>query len=415
MPLRRTSRWSVLGLSVAWILAAAAPIHAQVLGPAQRLTGLQAPINTRLPMPLPSANLQGIDNVLQRSLALTRTVQINALLRKEGRRVDMDPQGAPILRGEFLAMNLSGASLDAVLALGFSKAHEVSIDAVPELSFVVLRDTRNLRAEEAMRILRQAAPAATFTYQHLYLPAGNSEDPAQATSSISPPEEVRRLGLIDGGVDTTNPALVHAHVEQHGCGTPKPSRHGTAVAARLVDGEAGELFAADLWCGDTVGGATSQLVEALAWMASKHVPVINISLVGPDNPVLARAIQAMLARGHVLVSAAGNDGPAAPPLFPAAYPGVIGVGGVDARGRVLPESASGDQVAFCASGVIGSGRDTLRGTSFAAPIVAHKAAHWTEVPSPGAPARVLQHLIGEARALDPSGHDPRCGHGVLSP
>jgi len=416
MPLRRTSRWSVLGLSMALTLATAAPMHAQVLGPAQRLTGLQAPITTRLPTPLPSANLQGIDNVLQRSLALTRTVQIDALLRKEGRRVDVDPQGAPILRGEFLAMNLSGASLDAVLALGFSKEREVSIDAMPELGFVVLRDTHSLRTEEAMRILRQAAPTATFTYQHLYLPAGNDEAPAQTTSSTPAPSgAAKRVGLIDGGVDTTNPALARAHVEQHGCSTPKPSRHGTAVAARLVDGEPGELFAADLWCGDAVGGATSQLVEALAWMASEHVPVINISLVGPDNPILARAIQAMLARGHVLVSAAGNDGPAASPLFPAAYPGVIGVGGVDAHGRVLPESASGDQVAFCASGVVGSGRDALRGTSFAAPIVAHKAARWTEAPSPQAPAQVLQHLIGEAQPLDASSHDPRCGHGVLSP
>ena len=415
MPLARTFRWSVLGLFMALILAAAAPTNAQVLGPAQRITGLRAPINARLPTPMPGANLQGIDNVLQRSLALTRTVQIDALLRKEGRRVDVDPQGAPILRGEFLAMNLSGASLDAVLALGFSKEREVSIDAMPELGFVVLRDTRNLRTEEAMRVLRQAAPAATFAYQHLYLPAGDGEEPAKASPSAPMPSgPVKRMGLIDGGVDTTNPALARAHVEQHGCSTSRPSRHGTAVAARLVDGEPGELFAADLWCADAVGGATSQLVEALAWMASKQVPVINISLVGPDNPILARAVQAMLARGHVLVSAAGNDGPAAPPLFPAAYPGVIGVGGVDAHGRVLPESASGDQVAFCASGVVGSGRDTLRGTSFAAPIVAHKAARWTEAPSPQAPAEVLQHLIGEARALDASGHDPRCGHGVLS-
>jgi subtilisin family serine protease len=72
----------------------------------------------------------------------------------------------------------------------------------------------------------------------------------------------------------------------------------------------------------------------------------------------------MVTRGHVIVAAVGNDGPAAPPLFPAAYAGVIGVSGVDAKLRVLPESASGPQVDFSASGVV----DTkLRGTSFAAP------------------------------------------------
>ncbi|WP_201312926.1 S8 family serine peptidase [Dyella sp. EPa41] len=416
MPLRRTYRWSLQGLSIALAMAAVAPMHAQVLGPAQRITGLPAPINTRLPTAWPGANLQGIDNVLQRSVALTRSVQVDALLRKEGRRVDVDPQGAPILRGEFLAMNLSGAALDAVLAQGFSKEREVSMDAMPELGFVVLRDSRNRRAEASMRVLRQAAPAATFAYQHLYLPAGMTEAAAESSSpDVASSGPAKRVGLIDGGVDMADPALAHAQVEQHGCTTPKPSRHGTAVAARLVDGDQDTLFAADLWCGDTVGGATSQLVEALAWMAREHVPVINISLVGPDNPILAHAVQAMLARGQVLVSAAGNDGPAAPPLFPAAYPGVMGVGGVDAHGRVLPESASGDQVSFCASGVVGTGRNTLRGTSFAAPIVARKAAHLMETPGPEVAAQVLQHLIGEAHALDASGHDPRCGYGVLSP
>lgn len=416
MPSRLAYRWFVQGLAVALALFVSASIQAQVLGPAQRITGLQAPIGTRLPAAWPGANLQGIDNVLQRSLALTRSVQIDALLHKEGRRVDVDPQGAPILRGEFLAMSLSGAALDAVLAQGFSKERDVSMDAMPELGFVVLRDTRHRRAEEAMHVLRQTAPVATFAYQHLYLPAGIIEATGETSSSaMASPDPAKRVGLIDGGIDTADSALAHAHIEQHGCTVPKPSRHGTAVAARLVDGGSYALFASDLWCGDAVGGATSQLVEALAWMAHEHVPVINISLVGPDNPLLARAVQTMLARGHVLVSAAGNDGPAAPPLFPAAYPGVIGVGGVDAQGHVLPESASGDQVAFCASGVVGNGRNALRGTSFAAPIVARKAAQWMEAPAPDASAQVLKHLVGEARALHASGRDPRCGYGVLSP
>src|SRR6185437_14064087 len=151
------------------------------------------------------------------------------------------------------------------------------------------------------------------------------------------------------------------------------------------------------------------LVDALAWMAGEGVPVINISLVGPDNPVLARAVQAMIARGHVLVAAVGNDGPAAPPLFPAAYPGVIGVSGVDAHDRVLPEAASGEQVAFCASGVVGHGRNLLRGTSFASPIVAHLASGLLDAPRPGAAAQASQSLVGDARALG-----PRCGHGLLS-
>jgi len=413
MPMRRPSAVFVLLLAIASI--GVAPAQAQVLGPVQGLPNVQLS-GARLPGLDPVAPLHSVDDLLRGPLALTRKVQIDTLRRREPRRVDIDPHGAPVLRGEFLATGLSTAQRDAVQAAGFVVDRETSADATLGLDFVVLHDTRNRRTSRALRALQRAAPGAAFTYQHLYLPAGEGDlarvATAAAPSSVAPSQ---RVGLIDGGVDPGDPALAHARIERHGCTTANPSRHGTAVAARLVAGDADTLYAADLWCGDAVGGATSKLVDALAWMAREHVAVINISLVGPDNPVLARAVQAMIARGHVLVSAVGNDGPAAPPLYPAAYPDVIGVSGVDAHDRVLPEAGSGEQVDFCASGVVGSGRNALRGTSFAAPIVARKAARLLEAPRTGAAAQVQQQLIVEARPLGARGRDPRYGYGLLSP
>jgi hypothetical protein len=415
MPLRRPFATLVPLLAIALATVSATPAQAQVLGPVQGLPNVQVP-GVGLPGMVPASPLRSVDDLLRGPLALTRKLQIDALRRSEPRRVDVDPHGAPILRGEFLAMGLSDAQLDAVRALGFSVDRATPADATLGLDLVVLHDTRSRRTARAMRALQRAAPDATFTYQHLYLPAGHA-DVAKATSAATPPSSApaRRVGLVDGGVDPADPALARARIERHGCQTATVSRHGTAVAARLVDGDPDTLYAADLWCGDAVGGATSNLVDALAWMAREHVAVINISLVGPDNPVLARAVQAMIARGHVLVSAVGNDGPAAPPLFPAAYPGVIGVSGVDARDRVLPESGSGDQVDFCASGMIGNDRNALRGTSFAAPIVARKAAQLLDAPRVGAAAQVQQQLAGEARDLGRPGRDPRYGDGLLSP
>ncbi|EIM04084.1 peptidase S8/S53 subtilisin kexin sedolisin, partial [Rhodanobacter denitrificans] len=55
------------------------------------------------------------------------------------------------------------------------------------------------------------------------------------------------------------------------------------------------------------------------------------------------------------------------------------------------------------------------GTSFAAPIVARKAAQLLDAPHAGAAAQVQQQLIGEARPLGAPGHDPRYGYGLLSP
>ncbi|MEI7037689.1 S8 family serine peptidase [Fulvimonas yonginensis] len=412
MSLRAFSIMRLLAPAFVLALAGISPAQAQVGG---ALQGLQVP-GMPLPGALPGPPLQRAGDLLRRPLAAGLTAQVDALLRREPGRVDVDPRGAPVVRGEFLAMGLSEAQLDAVRAGGFSVDRPPPADVVLGLDFVVLHDLRGRGTAAAMQALRQAAPDATFTYQHLYLPAGpghpDQDGMAAAGSSAMP---ARRVGLIDGGVDAADPALAHAHIERHGCQREVASPHGTAVAARLVAGDADALYAADLWCGDEVGGAVSRLVDALAWMARERVAVINISLVGPDNPVLARAVQAMIARGHVLVSAVGNDGPAAPPLFPAAYPGVIGVGGVDAHDRVLPESAAGEQVDFCASGVVGRGRNALRGTSFAAPIVARRAAGLLEAPHDGAAAEVQRRLIGEARHLGAAGHDPRYGYGLLTP
>jgi hypothetical protein len=83
----------------------------------------------------------------------------------------------------------------------------------------------------------------------------------------------------------------------------------------------------------------------------------------------------------------------------------------------LPEALRGEQVAFAAPGMQmlaaqpGGGRDRVRGTSFAAPLVARlAAAYW----QPGDTAEsVLARLQAEAVDLGERGRDPRFGHGLL--
>ena len=401
----------VMTIVLSMVLAVVAPAHAQVLGlPRVQVPGVGLP---SVPSTLP---MRQLDSLVRDPLAVTRQLRIDALLRGERKRVDIDPQGAPILRGHYLALDLAQTQREAVLAAGFV-VDRPSQPSLPGLDVVVLRDTRARRTATAMRALKQAAPAVVFTYEHLYLPAGGEATVARDTPAGQPAAPgSRRIGLVDGGVDADDPALANARINHHGCSAPSASStHGTAVAARLVGGDADTLYAADLWCGGAVGGATSKLVDALAWMARERVPVVNISLVGPDNPVLARAVRTMIERGHVLVSAVGNDGPAAPPLFPAAYPGVIGVSGVDGNDRVLPESGRGEHVDFSASGVTGHGRSALRGTSFAAPIVARRAAQLIHEPREGAAAQVQRQLAREARDLGNPGRDPRYGEGLITP
>src|SRR3546814_15328799 len=91
--------------------------------------------------------------------------------------------------------------------------------------------------------------------------------------------------------------------------------------------------------------------------SSDLVPVINVSLVGPPNLLVRTAVTAVQRRGLIVVAAVGNDGPAAAPLYPAAYPGVVAVTGVDSNNRVLSEAGRGPHVDFAAPG--GAGRKTV--------------------------------------------------------
>jgi subtilisin family serine protease len=172
-----------------------------------------------------------------------------------------------------------------------------------------------------------------------------------------------------------------------------------------------------VYCDSPAGGSALQIGAALAWMAKSKVGVVNVSLVGPPNEALRRAVAAMVARGHLLVAAVGNDGPAAPPLYPASYPGVVGVTGVDRRGRALPEAARGPQVMFAAPGsrMVSAAPGSppfrqVRGTSFAAPIVAALLAARLAHPDPAGAQAAVATLAKEAV---PGAERESTGHGIV--
>ena len=98
-----------------------------------------------------------------------------------------------------------------------------------------------------------------------------------------------------------------------------------------------------------------------------------------DDLTGAEVIRALV--GSIgIVAAVGNDGPAAPPQYPASYPGVVAVTGVDARGRALPEAGKASHLDFAAPGadmaaaLPGQGYAKVRGTSFAAPFATARLA-----------------------------------------
>ena len=361
-----------------------------------------------------------------------RQLRVRELLRTERETVETDPAGQPIVRRQIAALSPTSGALDRARAEGFTVLRTESLAGLG-LTLVVFEAPEGMSTRRALKQLRELDPEGDYDYNHLYLDAGLAPDekqpaqPAPEAQSTAAPLSAVRIGLIDSGVDGGHAVLAGANIVRHDCDDKAmPAAHGTAVASLLIgraDGFQGvipgaTLYAADIFCGHG-GGSMSLLAIALDWMARERVPVVNISLVGSKSVLLTGLVRAMTARGHLLVAAVGNDGPTAPPLYPAAYPDVVGVTGVDIRHKVLPEACRGEQVDFAAAGAgleaaaVGGGFEEVRGTSFATPIVAALLAASLIGPDPPNAQKALSALESTAIDLGNNGIDPTYGKGLV--
>jgi hypothetical protein len=395
-----------------------------LLAGSSRAQLVRLPQLPQLVPPLAESTLDEVHDDARR-LSGVRAQQVGALLRAHRREVDVDPQGAPVVRDEIVAIDPSADALQALRANGFAIADDRTL-APLALHVVSLRVPPGGDTRTALLLAQRIDPAGSYDFDHLFWRSAATTAPAaQVTAPSIAASTPVRVGLVDSGVDDHHPALAGTRVQHWGCGGQSvPDAHGTAVASLLAGravagaGAGSTLFAADVYCGQATGGNAVAVVQALAWLAQERVGVVNISLVGPANRLLERAIAGLQARGQLVVAAVGNDGPAAPPLYPAAYAGVVGVGAVNARERVLPEAGRGPQVDFVAPGVdllaaAPAGRwHAVRGTSFAAPLVARLAAQRMPAPGVAAATATVAGLVRDA-VLPPGASAAAYGHGVI--
>jgi hypothetical protein len=373
------------------------PAAAQLAGPAPRLPGALLPL-AESPGRLASQTLGAFD---PRALLNSRLGRLENLVRDHPHDLERDDQGAPVVRGEVLAVAPSAAGLAAARRAGFEVKEGASPDDM--IGMVVLAAPPGVGARDAVRRLRALDPGGVYDFNHLYFPSGERLElraPPASSRPVVAEASADRIGMVDTGVDASNAVFARARIEQRAfTGTEaRPSRHGTAVASLLVGDRApfrgsdpgGTLFVADVYSASPVGGAAAAIVRALSWFGERKVRVVNVSLV----------------RGVAIVAPVGNDGPAAPPAYPASYPGVVAVTAVDARGRVLIEAGKAEHLDFAAPGadmaaasVVG-GYVSVRGTSFATPLVAGRLAVLMAERdlSPAAAAEALAHLAKHARA-----------------
>lgn len=430
-----------------------------ILGLAAALiTALPASAQVRLPNLPGGGRLPGGELLRRTEPLLTSTSQLLApvdplrwrerladqLLRRHPDQLQRNAADELVFIGEVLALPSSAQARQRVLSMdGWERVEETRLDGL-DLAWLRLRAPAGTSpAALAARIaqLRAEDPEGSYDYHHVYVDAGTATSTtlasasANATGSIGTEGAVtgeRRVGMIDSGVDAAHPSLRHVALTRQGCaGQARPAAHGTAVASLLVgDSEIGfrgalprgRLFAMDVYCegGSQAGGGVQAIAEGFAWLARMRVGVVNISLVGPPNALLRRVVEAAQDKGLLIVAPVGNDGPSAPPLYPAAWPGVIAVTGVDARRRVLVEAGRGPHVAFAAPGADmvaaeagGRGYAAVRGTSFAAPLVAGLLAARLPSSDRAASSSAFNALAREAIDLGAPGRDDVYGVGLV--
>jgi subtilisin family serine protease len=155
-----------------------------------------------------------------------------------------------------------------------------------------------------------------------------------------------RIALIDTGVDSSHPDLrdrisaAHSFVAANSPTPPTAAsyRHGTAMAgliAAVANNKVGIVGIAPLahievfeacWQlrpnTDEAACNTFTLAQALAAALAAHVPLINMSIAGPADPLLSALVHSGLKRGVIFVGSTAEEADS----FPTNIEGVIGVG-----------------------------------------------------------------------------------------
>ncbi len=350
--------------------------------------------------------------------------------------------GRDYVPDEVVVANLGKAARRDIGNLGFVVLDERQLQSLG-LTITRLRVPRQMTAPAARTVLASRYPEILVDLNDVYRPQGqvslpSPDYPARLIGWGRPPDACGRglrIGLLDTAVDGESPGLRGAHIVQRtflpADAKTAATEHGTAIAAILVGQRSAhgggllpgaELAAAGIFGADPDGTPMADvlaLLRGLDWLIGLRALVINMSFTGDANDVLALALRRAIAGHAIMVAAAGNGGPTAPPAFPADAPGVIGVTAVDGDSQPYVHANRGDYIAFAAPGVrIWTPGPTEpgsyhTGTSFAAPFVT--AAVAARVPADGAADvdRVVDSLGATAIDLGPPGKDPIFGRGLI--
>jgi hypothetical protein len=313
---------------------------------------------------------------------------------------------------EVLAINLNETALQAAVRNSFTVVENTELPALG-LKITQLIAPEGENAINGRNKLYDLVPDGDFTINRVYAPyrmglglgapvkaGGCGADRCFGASLIKWQPELAacareiRIGIVDTGYDHTHPTFKHLlpvhkdiYKEFVPAGAKLVPQHGTAVLS-VMAGYAqsttpglipdAEYRVANAFYADPGGHAmsdTTQILRALDWLMDEGVAVVNLSFSGPEDDLIHAALKRLTSAGIIVVAAAGNDGPRAPPSYPAAYKEVIAVTAVDRNRSAYPYANRGAYVDVAAPGVgvwtalPGKREGAQTGTSFAVPYV----------------------------------------------
>jgi hypothetical protein len=319
------------------------------------------------------------------------------------------------------------ASLERIRGTAVERVR-VSAAALEGVERALARHPAVKFVERNRRVPASFTPNDPYYSSAWHLPriaAPTAWDLTQGTESVV-------IAIVDTGVDPRHPELASKLLPGYNVltgtsGTADTHGHGTAVAgAAAAIGNNGTGTAGIAWrsavlpvvVADASGYAYySTIATGIAWAADHGARVINVSFADvAASGTIASAAQYAMAKGAVVVAAAGNCG--CQESTPE-NPYIVSVGATDKADTLASFSSRGLHVDLAAPGVNvlttakGGGYMWGNGTSLASPLVSGVVALMMAANPTLLPVDVVTLVKANAQDLGTAGWDPSFGHGRL--
>jgi subtilisin len=280
-------------------------------------------------------------------------------------------------------------------------------------------------------------PDSELLPEKLTLTAGVTPDWSVAALKLEAAHKITkgksvRVAILDTGVDTNHQDLVGkvlANRDFTGSrnGAADVQGHGTHCAGIALRVAPEAEFLNGKVLGDSGSGSSLGIASGIDWAVEGGADVISMSLgsSAPDSRIRA-AVQRAVARGVIVIAAAGNEGPGEGTVgFPGGFPECVCVASTNSVGQVSRYSSRGPRVDIAAPGESirstypGGRYAVLSGTSMATPQIAGIAAlavsHARTQSRKLTPDEFRELLLKTASDLPPPGRDTASGAGFVRP